>query len=208
MSAGIDHYIKPEAAVTLYGLFIERAKCMPDSVAYRYFDNRQEVWLALTWVQMRDQVARWQAALLRENLAAGDRVAVMLRNCPQWVMFEQAAMSLGLVVVPLYTVDRPDNAAYIIDNAQARVLLFETAEQWQEISSVHDQLGCVQRMVSLDKIAADDEGGCDTLLDSSRLRQPSLMELPAIRLGEQATLTKSMVVPHPPTPSHRVRTSA
>jgi long-chain acyl-CoA synthetase len=171
MSAGIDHYIKPEAAVTLYGLFIERAKCMPDSVAYRYFDNRQEVWLALTWAQMRDQVARWQAALLRENLAAGDRVAVMLRNCPQWVMFEQAAMSLGLVVVPLYTVDRPDNAAYIIDNAQARVLLFETAEQWQEISSVHDQLGCVQRMVSLDKIAADDEGGCDTLLDSSRLRE-------------------------------------
>jgi long-chain acyl-CoA synthetase len=171
MSAGIDHYIKPEEAVTLYGLFTERTKRTPDSVAYRYFDNSQEIWLALTWVQMRDQVARWQAALLRENLAAGDRVALMLRNCPQWVMFEQAAMSLGLVVVPLYTVDRPDNAAYIIDNAQARVLLFETAEQWQEISSVRDQLGCVQRMVSLDKIAADDEGGCDTLLHSSRLRE-------------------------------------
>ncbi len=157
MPSGIDHYIKPEEAVTLYGLFIERAKRTPDSVAYRYFDNSQEVWLALTWAQMRDQVARWQAALLRENLAAGDRVALMLRNCPQWVMFEQAAMSLGLVVVPLYTVDRPDNAAYIIDNAQARVLLFETAEQWQEMRSVRDQLGCVQRMVSLDKITAADE---------------------------------------------------
>jgi long-chain acyl-CoA synthetase len=171
MSAGIDHYIKPEQAVTLYGLFIERAKRTPDAVAYRYFDNRQEAWLALTWAQMRDQVARWQAALLRENLAAGDRVALMLRNCPQWVMFEQAAMSLGLVVVPLYTVDRPDNAAYIIDNAQARVLLFETDEQWQEIRSVRGQLGCVQRMVSLDKITAGDEGGCDTLLHSSRLRE-------------------------------------
>ncbi|MEO6976372.1 MAG: long-chain fatty acid--CoA ligase [Gallionella sp.] len=157
MSAGIDHYIKPEVAVTLYGLFTERAKRTPDSVAYRYFDISREIWLALTWVQMRDQVARWQAALLRENLATGDRVAVMLRNCPQWVMFEQAAMSLGLVVVPLYTVDRPDNAAYIINNAEAKVLLFETEEQWQEISSVRDQLGCVQRMVSLDKIVAADE---------------------------------------------------
>jgi long-chain acyl-CoA synthetase len=157
MSAGIDHYIKPEEAVTLYGLFIERSKRTPDAVAYRYFDNRQEAWLALTWTQMREQVARWQAALLRENLAAGDRVALMLRNCPQWVMFEQAAMSLGLVVIPLYTVDRPDNAAYIIDNGQARVLLFETEEQWHEIRSVRDQLGCVQRMVSLDKITVDDE---------------------------------------------------
>ncbi len=102
-------------------------------------------------------MARWQAALLRENLAAGDRVALMLRNCPQWVMFEQAAMSLGLVVVPLYTVDRPDNVAYIINNAQAKVLLFETDEQWQELRTVRDQLGCVQRMVSLDRIAARDE---------------------------------------------------
>ncbi|HUW76828.1 MAG TPA: AMP-binding protein, partial [Gallionella sp.] len=97
MPRGIGHYIKPEEAVTLYGLFIERAKRTPDSVAYRYFDNRQDAWLALSWAQMRDRVARWQAALLRENLATGDRVALMLRNCPEWVMFEQAAMSLGLV---------------------------------------------------------------------------------------------------------------
>ncbi len=157
MSPGIDHYIKPEEAVTLYGLFIERAKRTPDNIAYRYFDTHRDTWLDLTWAQMRDHVACWQAALLRENLAAGDRVALMLRNCPEWVMFEQAAMSLGLVVVPLYTVDRPDNAAYIINNAQARVLLFETAEQWQELRGVRDQLGCVQRMVSLDKITAGDE---------------------------------------------------
>ena len=157
MPRGIDHYIKPEQAVTLFGLFLERAKSTPDTVAYRYFDTHREIWQALTWAQMRDRIACWQAALMRENLAPGDRVALMLRNCPEWVMFEQAAMSLGLVVVPLYTVDRPDNAAYIINNAQAKVLLFETDEQWQAMRSVRDQLGCVQRMVSLDRIIADDE---------------------------------------------------
>lgn len=176
MPGGIDHYIKPEQAVTLYGLFLERAKRTPDTVAYRYFDIRQNVWLALTWAQMLARVARWQAALLRENLAAGDRVALMLRNCPEWVMFEQAAMSLGLVVVPLYTVDRPDNAAYIINNAQARVLLFETDEQWQEMRSVRDQLGCVQRMVSLDKITAGDEPrlqSMDAWLPAQAVLQPA-----------------------------------
>jgi len=152
-----DNVITPEDAVTLHGLFIERVKRTPDTVAYRHFDIHQNVWLALTWAQMRDQAARWQAALLRENLAAGDRVALMLRNCPQWVMFEQAAMSLGLVVVPLYTVDRPDNVAYIINDAQVKALLFETDEQWQALRTVRDQLGSVQRLVSLDKIAADDE---------------------------------------------------
>ncbi len=157
-----DHIITPEQAVTLHGLFLERVKRTPDAVAYRYFDTHQEAWLALTWGQMREQVARWQAALLRENLAAGDRVAIMLRNCPQWVMFEQAAMSLGLVVVPLYTVDRPDNVAYIVNDAQVKVLLFETGEQWQDLRTVIGQLGCVQRFVSLEKNSGN--GGSDPRL--------------------------------------------
>ena len=152
-----NHIITPEQAVTLHGLFLERVKRTPNAVAYRYFDTYQNAWLPLTWVQMREQVARWQAALLHEKLAAGDRVAIMLRNCPQWVMFEQAALSLGLVVIPLYTVDRPENIAYIVNDAQVKVLLFETDEQWQALRTVIGQLGCVQRFVSLEKVSGDDE---------------------------------------------------
>jgi len=153
MPDNTSHYIKPEEAVTLHGLFLERARRTPKAIAYRHFDTHREAWLSLTWEQMHEQVAHWQAALLQEDLAAGDRVAVMLRNCPQWVMFEQAAMSLGLVVVPFYVVDRPDNIAYIVNDAQVKVLLFETEAQWQDLRTVIGQLDCVQRFVSLEKIA-------------------------------------------------------
>ena len=145
-----DDVISPETAVTLHGLFLERVRRSRDKIAYRYFDNRQSVWVDLSWGQMLEQVARWQAALAQEGLAKGDRVALMLRNCPQWVMFDQAAMSLGLIVVPLYTVDRAENIAYIVNDAQVKVVLFETAEQWQELSGVVGQMGCVQRFVALD----------------------------------------------------------
>jgi long-chain acyl-CoA synthetase len=151
MTNKTDKLITPEEAVTLHGIFLQRVKRTPDTIAYRYFHVQQNVWLTLTWAQARDQVARWQAALLGENLAAGDRVAIMLRNCPSWVIFEQAAMSLGLVVVPLYTVDRPDNIAYIVKDAGVKVLLFENEEQWQSLSTVKDQMECVQRLLSLEK---------------------------------------------------------
>jgi long-chain acyl-CoA synthetase len=157
MPDNTTNYIKPEDAITLHGLFLERVKRTPDNIAYRYFDTRSNAWATLTWTQMLNEVARWQAALLREKLAAGDRVGIMLRNCPQWVAFEQAAMSLGLVVVPLYTVDRPDNIAYIVNDAQVKVLLFESSEQWQALQTVIGQLVCVQRMVSLDRIARHNE---------------------------------------------------
>jgi long-chain acyl-CoA synthetase len=151
------HFISPEEAVTLHGLFLERVKRTPDTCAYRHFDNKQEKWVSFTWREMCDHVARWQAALLRENLTAGDRVAVRVRNCPQWVMFEQAAMSLGLVLVPLYVEDRPDNIAYIVNDAQVKVILFETAAQWQDLWTVIGHLGCVKRFVSLDEVAANGE---------------------------------------------------
>ena len=155
MTTSTEHIIKPEQAVTLYGLFLERVKRTPDAIAYRNFNVQQEAWASYTWSQMRDEIARWQAALLRENLVAGDRVALMLRNCPQWVMYEQAAMSLGLVVVPLYTVDRPDNIAYIVKDAGVKVLLFETGEQWQALKTVSEQMDSVQRLVSLEKCDAN-----------------------------------------------------
>ncbi|MBK8568536.1 MAG: long-chain fatty acid--CoA ligase [Nitrosomonadales bacterium] len=152
-----DHIITPEQAVTLHGLFVERVKRTPEAIAFRYFDANENAWLSMTWAQARDQTARWQAALMREGLVAGDRVGIMLRNCPQWVLFDQAALSLGLVVVPLYTEDRQDSVAYIINDAGVKVLLFENAEQWQALRSVCAQLPCIQRMISLDRVAGHNE---------------------------------------------------
>jgi len=150
MQAQTNDVIAPQQAVTLHGLFVERARRSPDKIAYRHF--QQNAWRDFTWREMLGEVARWQAALAGLGLQRGDRVAIMLRNCPYWVMFDQAAMSLGLVTVPLYTVDRPDNAAYIINDADIKVLLFENAEQWQALRTVRDRLGGVRRFVSIDTL--------------------------------------------------------
>ncbi len=160
MTHNIDHLIRPEQAVTLFGLFLERARLSPESVAYRHFDGN--AWRDITWRKAREEVTRWQAALLSEGLSSGDRVGVMLKNCPEWVFYDQAALSLGLVVVPLYTVDRPENVAYIANDAEIRVLLFEN--QWKSLKGVINQLGCVKRFVSLSGIEDRDE---DRLISAS-----------------------------------------
>jgi long-chain acyl-CoA synthetase len=157
------HVIPVEEAVTLDGLFCERVRRTPDLVAYRYFDNRSSAWQALTWADMDRHVARWQSALERDGIAAGDRVAIMLRNSPEWVMCDIAALGLGLVVVPLYTQDRPDNIAYILRNAGCKVLLFEAQEQWSALSEVRDQLGGLVRMLAVKPLT---DTGADSRLRS------------------------------------------
>src|SRR5512134_3352463 len=149
MAQASSHLITVETAVTLDGLFRERVKRTPDHVAYRAFNEGHNNWRDYTWAQIDHQVARWQAALEKDGVKAGDRVAVMLRNCPEWVIYDQAALGLGLVVVPLYTQDRAENVAYIINDSGCKVLLIEGAEQWQPLAEVKSQLGSLVRILTV-----------------------------------------------------------
>ncbi len=69
----------PDTLGTLCGLFRARVAATPDQVAYRQFDEARDAWVSFTWAQVAAQVARWQAALAKEGLVPGDRVAVMLK---------------------------------------------------------------------------------------------------------------------------------
>ena len=157
MAADLSHAVTPETARTLDGLLRERVRRTPEAVAYRDFNRTHANWRDFTWAQVDRQVSRWQAALEGEGLQPGDRVAVMMRNSPEWVVFDQAALGLGLVVVPLYTQDRPDNVAYILNDSDCKVLLFGTLEQWQSFAGVRDQLGGLKRILVNEAIAAADD---------------------------------------------------
>jgi long-chain acyl-CoA synthetase len=147
------HIISTAEAVTLDGLFRERVRLTPDAVAYRGFNLQHANWRDYTWAHIDHQVARWQAALERDGIKPGDRVGVMLRNSPEWVIFDQAALGLGLIVVPLYTQDRPDNVAYILNDAGCKALLFGTLEQWIAFAGVRDQLGGLIRILMVEPMA-------------------------------------------------------
>ena len=180
-----DDVISPQQAGTLHGLFLRRVAQSSNKIAYRYFS--QNVWQQLTWAEVHSQVALWQAALAKQGLQRGDRVAIMLRNCPQWLMFDQAAMSLGLVVVPLYIVDRPDNIAFIVNNADIKVVFFETAEQWQSLCTVSDQLKGVQCFISIDNVP----NSGDARLHSMANFLPDTAQLqaaPPCEMGELASI--------------------
>jgi len=155
--------IPVEVAGTLDGLFSERVRRSPQMVAYRNYAPSTGRWHDHTWAQIDSEVARWQVALSKEGLVPGDRVAVMLRNCPEWVIFDQAALGLGLVVVPLYAEDRAENAVYILRDSGARLLLLEDLAQWKTFYEVRDQINGLLRIVTINSF----ENGVDKVNDGA-----------------------------------------
>lgn len=100
-------------------------------------------------------VACWKLALARENFAPGDRVAILLHNSVEWVCFDQAALSLGLVVVPLYPSDTPGNIAYILADSGARLLLVGTRGRWETLSPLCASLTGLSKVLCLRRPVGD-----------------------------------------------------
>lgn len=140
-------------ARNLYGLFRERVRLTPDELAYRQFERAAGQWVEYRWSQVADLAARMQAALHSDGLRSGDRVAVMLRNSVEWVAFDQAALGLGLVLVPLYTNDRPDNIAYCLADAGVKLLLLEGGRAWREL---RDAVGGVDSLAQVVLLGGDE----------------------------------------------------
>jgi long-chain acyl-CoA synthetase len=154
--------ISPQDAPTLSALFAERVRRTPKACAYLRFDLQGHCCdECITWEETAALAGRWQTALRREGLLPGDRVAVMLRNSLEWAVFDQAALGLGLVTVPLFVNDRPDNFAYIIEQTEARFLLIEGVAQWEVIQSVQARLDSLLRIVTLNPVCSVD---CDPRL--------------------------------------------
>ena len=125
--------INPSDAHTLDELFRERVRRSANKVAYTEYDEKFDDWLNYSWADIAAQVERWQVALQASGLVKGDRVAIRLKNGINWVICDQAALRLGLVVVPLYCADRADNVNYVLDNSGAKLLFLESVDEWEEI---------------------------------------------------------------------------
>jgi len=95
----------------------------PETVLYRH--STEAGWRDVTAGDLAIDIARWQAAFRRAGLVPGDRIALAARNGPTWVAIDLAALGLGLVVVPLYVDDNPENVAWCVANAEAKLMLAE-----------------------------------------------------------------------------------
>ena len=118
-------------AGTLWGLFCERLRRTPEAVAYRDYDVTAQAWREHSWRAIGRRSDCFRAALAKEGLRPGDRVALLLPNGVDWVAFDLAAHALGLVVVALYPHDSPANHAFILGHSEARLLLVQTSAQWR-----------------------------------------------------------------------------
>lgn len=80
-----------------------------------------------TYAELDERTNRLAHALLAQNLDRGDRVAVWLGNCLEYIDTYLACAKAGLVVVQINIRHKPAEARYQLEDSGARVLVFGDA---------------------------------------------------------------------------------
>jgi long-chain acyl-CoA synthetase len=97
---GVPRSLEPYPEMSVFGLLERSARTDPNAVALAWFGRK------LSYADLLAEVERCSAALAGLGVGKGDRVGLVLPNCPQYVIAFYAAVRLGAVIVgnnPLYT---------------------------------------------------------------------------------------------------------
>ncbi len=77
----------------------------------------------LTFGEIKERVDRLATALARHGIAKGDRVGIMLPNCPPYVIGVFAVLRLGAIVVNINPAYTPPEVAFILRDSGVRMVL-------------------------------------------------------------------------------------
>src|SRR4029079_295069 len=99
------------------------AEAFPDRVAVRTKDDE----VSLTWGELRERVDALAGGLAALGVRRGDNVALMLANRPEFHIADLAVMTLGATPFSIYGTFSPEQIAYVVGDAGARVALIESA---------------------------------------------------------------------------------
>lgn len=116
---------------TIVERLFAHAEKTPDAPAMWYRDGQD--WENYTWATYKTAVLDFAGGLLSIGYEPGDAVVIMGNNCAEWVIADVAAMAIRGVPAGIYQTSTLDQAKYIAEHCEARVMVIENREIWDHL---------------------------------------------------------------------------
>lgn len=83
-----------------------------------------------TWNEVADEAYRMAAHLRAEGIESGDRVALVSKNCAEWIIADLSIWVAGAVSVPLYPTLTADSVRQILEHSESKLLFIGKLDDW------------------------------------------------------------------------------
>ena len=122
--------------------------------------------LTLTYGDFAERIARLHLIYKECGIKPGDRVALIGKNTPSWVIVFMGTITYGAVIVPILQEFNPRDAQHIINHSEAE-LLFVSNSIWESFD--FDNMRHVRAALSLDSeklLAQNEDENIDRVIDN------------------------------------------
>lgn len=92
--------------------------------------KKENQWKELSWKKFSEMIAKTANALKAAGIQENDSVAIYSDNSAEWITFDLAILSLGAITVPIYSTNNAEQAEYIINDSQSKIILAGNQEQY------------------------------------------------------------------------------
>ncbi|WIG97010.1 AMP-binding protein [Myxococcus sp. SDU36] len=134
--------------MTLAGQLWLQAEQRPHAVAIR--EKQRGLWRELSFRDYLDRVGWVARALWELGVRAGDSVAILSDNRPEWLFMDLGAQVLGARSVGIYQTNPAADVAYILNDARCGVVLCEDQEQYDKVAAVAAQTPSVRHVIVIE----------------------------------------------------------
>ena len=119
------------ATDTIPNRLLQRAQKTPNDPAYYVREGGS--WRPTNWGTYSDQVTQAGRALIALGFEPGQTVCILGFNRPEWAVIDLATIGAGGAPAGIYTTCSPVEVRYIVDHAEAPLILVENEDQWRKV---------------------------------------------------------------------------
>ena len=88
--------------------------------------------------------------LIDLGLAPGERICILANTREEWTYCDFAATSAGLVVVPIYPTNSPEECEWVISDSGASAIICEDASQLAKVLAIRERIPAVSKVIVID----------------------------------------------------------
>src|SRR5262249_56662660 len=138
---------------TIANLVADAASAHGEQTSVRY--KRDGEWRDVSYAELARIVQEIGLGLIDLGLQPGERFAILANTRPEWSYLDMAATSAGLVVVPIYPTNSPEECHWVISDSGACAIACENEEQLAKIAAIRDRLPDLRTVIAMDPPAGE-----------------------------------------------------
>lgn len=109
--------------------------------------KKKDKWTEITWPDFRRLVFKTANALRDSGITENDKVAIYSDNSAEWIVTDLAILSLGAVTVPIYSTNNEEQAEYILNESECKIILVGNQEQYDAAFEILNRNQILQQIL-------------------------------------------------------------